>query len=191
MKDFRVHGMCIDAGGLNHGYFLLLGRRSIAGDHRVSILHPLDSSRKIFLWYCMTHIMKAVRNQHNKSLDSGTRNLLDEFGKSISWRCDQGWEKTFMSSIKWANLRASIVGFLEYSKYMLGRYSEIRFICALSANTSVIRHYFYRSYLIAGRVNDIEEELFGRNQHQLGHSISSLRDRFTFVMTLSAPCSTD
>ena len=314
MKDFRVHGVCIDAGGSNHGFFSLLRSRSIAGDHRtmyddehVSMIHPLDSSRKIFLWYCMTHIMKAVRNQHNKSLDSGTRNLLDESGKSISWEVvreilrrdkareqrgckryskltdnavfpdgwlsmmvsickavysyetlaelleyildtlsldmpvpskdevatwmclpgqnlkigqfsffaeflktedwpsekgrnpiptlqfmvcihelfnccfmnkqmninrenidkvyrfvehrlnkigiwhqaamdrrstDKGWEKTFMSSITWGNLRASIVGFLGYSKYMLGRYSEIRFICALSANTSVIESIF-------------------------------------------------
>lgn len=47
-----------------------------------------------------------------------------------------------MSSITWGNLRASIVGFLEHSKYMLMINPAIHFICALSAKTSVIESIF-------------------------------------------------
>ena len=92
LANFKVHGVCVDAGGSNHGFINLLryqniknDRKALYDDEQVSMVHPMDRTRKIYLIYCITHIMKAVRNQHNKSLKTGSRNLLDENDRCITW----------------------------------------------------------------------------------------------------------
>ena len=69
--NFRVHGLCTDAGGANAKLFTML--RDVGTSARtdeswlpedfVSMVHPYGEGRKFFMWFCTTHVLKAMRNQ--------------------------------------------------------------------------------------------------------------------------------
>ena len=41
----------------------------------ISMIHPLDDTRRIFVWSCGTHSLKAIRNNLFRSKHDGTRHL--------------------------------------------------------------------------------------------------------------------
>jgi hypothetical protein len=66
--DCRVHGFASDAGGNNAKlYALLRGHLTEEGlwedPDLVSFLNPVDPTRRVWLWHCTTHLLKAFRNQ--------------------------------------------------------------------------------------------------------------------------------
>ncbi len=87
----RVSGLCFDAGGNNSRFFIdvhgykKVGRNAWLNDEDCYIVHPLDPSRRIYIWFCTTHGMKAMRNQFLSSQPSGTKAFMDENGFSFGW----------------------------------------------------------------------------------------------------------
>ena len=51
----------------------------------VSLIHPFDSTRRIFFWSCGTHSQKATRNNLFGSKKGGTKNLKLN-------KCHFGWK---------------------------------------------------------------------------------------------------
>ena len=66
--DCRVHGLVSDAGGNNAKLYALLREHLTeeglwADPGLVSFMNPVEPTRRIWLWYCTTHLLKALRNQ--------------------------------------------------------------------------------------------------------------------------------
>jgi hypothetical protein len=75
----RVYGVVLDAGGSN-GKF---GSR-LRGNKRLSDTATW-SKRRIYLWFCLTHLLKAMRNQLLASRPGGSKGFLDENGIEFGW----------------------------------------------------------------------------------------------------------
>jgi hypothetical protein len=87
-----VMGMVCDAGGNNARLFKLLRmsgtgafpNEAWVGDDAVRCVNPFDTSRYIYLMFCATHVLKAMRNQLFSSwVHNGTREFLCEAGHHI------------------------------------------------------------------------------------------------------------
>ena len=68
----KICELVCDRGGRNEGFMhsvadeLNLDKKK-PDDTSVSLTHPLDKERKIFLWSCGTHSIKALRNNLYRS----------------------------------------------------------------------------------------------------------------------------
>ena len=49
------------------------------------IVNPWDLKRKIFVWFCITHLMKAFRNQLYASQPGGSRGFQDKYDVPFGW----------------------------------------------------------------------------------------------------------
>ena len=54
-------------------------------DEDCSIPHTIDPSRKLYVWFCTTHVLKALRNQFRSSNQSGKKAFQDESGTNFGW----------------------------------------------------------------------------------------------------------
>jgi hypothetical protein len=85
MNDFRVHGMCCDAGGANARFYRMQRKAKPRTKCEESWLpkdfftgaHPFRNGRTIFFYHCMAHILKALRNALYASRKGGSRYLLN------------------------------------------------------------------------------------------------------------------
>ena len=54
-------------------------------ENTCSIEHVVDPNRKIFLWFCTTHVLKAMRNQLLSSSQTGKKAFQGENGVEFGW----------------------------------------------------------------------------------------------------------
>ena len=50
-----------------------------------SIQHTTDPTRRLFVWFCTTHVLKALRNQFLSSHPSGKKAFKDSNGTDLGW----------------------------------------------------------------------------------------------------------
>ena len=68
-SGFRVHALCCDAAPTNASFFgrlrlLKLTDQVWLWKDQVSCVHPLDPTRRIYLFHCLVHVLKSIRNRH-------------------------------------------------------------------------------------------------------------------------------
>jgi hypothetical protein len=51
----------------------------------ISLIHPIDPTRRLFLWLCSTHQLKSIRNQLWTSRNSGKRSFVSADGYPFGW----------------------------------------------------------------------------------------------------------
>ena len=84
-------GLVLDAGGNNSNFINLLrnGKKlttaSWISDEECYISNPRYPSRRIYFWYCGTHLFKAVRNQLEASQIDGAKSFEDKNGVPFGW----------------------------------------------------------------------------------------------------------
>ena len=92
LKSINVHifGKCHDAGGGNSRLTLLLRDLQRLKEDAVWLDDQLcytqnvfDPTRRIYFWFCLTHLYKAMRNQLLASQPSGTKAFLNANGIPI------------------------------------------------------------------------------------------------------------
>ena len=90
--NVKIHGLCMDAGGNNARFTLLLrdyvrlkGDVVWVDDELCYVENVFDPSRRIYFWFCLTHLFKAMQNQLLASQERGTKAFLDAEGFSIGW----------------------------------------------------------------------------------------------------------
>ena len=76
----KINGLVCDGGGANESFLQKVVDsfnldQKFPNNLSVSMIHPLDKSRRIFVWSCGTHSLKAMRNNLFRSKDDGTRHL--------------------------------------------------------------------------------------------------------------------
>ena len=76
----EICGLVCDGGGSNESFIKkIVEKFDLDKEHTdidsVSMIHPLDNNRRIFIWSCGTHSLKAIRNNLFRSKQNGTRNL--------------------------------------------------------------------------------------------------------------------
>ena len=52
----------------------------------VTTTNPFDPSRKIAIWHCVTHVLKALRNAFHSSMLNKTRNFIDAAGNPFGFQ---------------------------------------------------------------------------------------------------------
>ena len=87
----RVLGVVSDAGGSNASFVSRLrsGKRLKEGwldEEDCYIQNPFDKSRRIYFWFCVTHLMKSVRGQIKSSQDGRSRAFLDKNDTKFGWQ---------------------------------------------------------------------------------------------------------
>eukprot|EP00984_Skeletonema_dohrnii_P030078 scaffold21210_cov78-Skeletonema_dohrnii-CCMP3373.AAC.1 len=87
----RVSGLCFDAGGNNskllsdlHGG-KRIGQSAWLRDEECYIEHPHYPTRRIYIWFCSTHVLKAMRNQFLSSRQKGPKEFVDKYGNKLGW----------------------------------------------------------------------------------------------------------
>ena len=60
-------------------------------EHYISMVHPLDPTRRIYFWLCTTHQIKSMRNQLWTSREKGKRNFHSADDCPFGW--DGLWEQ--------------------------------------------------------------------------------------------------
>ena len=76
----QILGLVMDAGGSNAHFMDLLsnlthtkmGHRSWLDDNECYIQNPWCPQRRIYFWFCITHLFKAIRNQLWASQQTGS-----------------------------------------------------------------------------------------------------------------------
>jgi hypothetical protein len=94
MNDFRVHGMCCDAGGANARFYRMQRSAKLRTKCEDGWLpeafftgpHPFRPGRVIYYYHCMSHILKAMRNALYASRKGGSRFLLNRDEANVT-----GW----------------------------------------------------------------------------------------------------
>jgi len=88
----KVYGLVLDAGGNNAKFTRRLRNDVTFADEATWIDDDLchtknifDPSRRIYFWFCMTHLLKAMRNQLVASQPQGNKAFLDKHGTSFGW----------------------------------------------------------------------------------------------------------
>ena len=76
----QIHGLVCDGGGSNESFLHKIVEKlcfegKIIDMKSVSMIHPFDSTRRIFFWSCGTHSQKATRNNLFRSKLKGSKNL--------------------------------------------------------------------------------------------------------------------
>ena len=87
-----VYGLVMDAGGNNAKFASRLRNGKTFSDEATWIEQEMcytknifDPERRIYIWFCMTHLLKAMRNQLNASQSGGSKEFLDKYGTSFGW----------------------------------------------------------------------------------------------------------
>ena len=87
----QVRGLCLDAGGSNARFTRLLrqlkslGDVSWINDELLCFVNPVDKSRKIHYWFCVTHQTKSNRNQIYASDPEGAKAFEDANDVPFGW----------------------------------------------------------------------------------------------------------
>jgi len=88
----KVYGLVMDAGGNNAKFASRLRDEKRFDDTTTWIDEDLcyvknfdDPSRRIYVWFCMTHLFKAMRNQLLASYPGRSKMFVDEFGTNFGW----------------------------------------------------------------------------------------------------------
>jgi len=86
----QVHGFQCDAGGNNARMVKFLRNGSTADEawlpeQMVCVTNPVFADRKIYIWHCIVHIFKALRNALYASRDSGARSFHDKDNNPFGW----------------------------------------------------------------------------------------------------------
>ena len=87
----EVWGFLCDAGGNNARLFKFLRNGKTSKEpwlpaEMVTTTNPFDPSRKIAIWHCVTHVLKALRNAFHSSMPKGTRNFIDAAGNPFGFQ---------------------------------------------------------------------------------------------------------
>ena len=89
----EVQGAALDAGGCNARFveeffrdLRKLGCESWLDEEDCSIVNPWDLKRKIFIWFCITHLMKSFRGQILASQLGGAKAFVTEYGVPFGWK---------------------------------------------------------------------------------------------------------
>ena len=85
-------GVSMDAGGCNARFaeeffreLKKIGHESWLEDKDCYSGNFLDPSRRIYVWFCITHLMKAFRNAPLASQHGGARFFEDKRGVTFGW----------------------------------------------------------------------------------------------------------
>ena len=88
----EVLAVALDAGGCNARFveeffheLKKLTYESWMEEDDCCIVNPWDLKRKIFVWFCITHLMKAFRNQLYASQPGGSRGFQDKDDVPFGW----------------------------------------------------------------------------------------------------------
>jgi len=88
----KVYGLVLDAGGNNAKFTSRLRDDKKLDDEATWIdeelcytPNPVDPTRRIYTWFCMTHLLKAMRNQLFASQQNGSKSFIDKHGTSFGW----------------------------------------------------------------------------------------------------------
>ena len=88
----RVYGVVLDAGGGNSKFASRLrGNKRFSGtatwleEDLCFTQNIFDPHRRIYIWFCLTHLLKAMRNQLLASQQCGSKLFLDEVGIPFGW----------------------------------------------------------------------------------------------------------
>ena len=82
---------CCDAGGNNSRLLSMLRQKKLKNgqswlnEEDCSIKHTTDPSRRLYIWFCTTHILKALRGQFLSSHQSGKKAFQDSAGTNFGW----------------------------------------------------------------------------------------------------------
>jgi hypothetical protein len=76
MINVEIHGICSDAGGGNARLFMLLTQGSKVAFGICNAVSFVWKGRKIWIFVCSTHNLKAARNSLFRSQMGGTRNCM-------------------------------------------------------------------------------------------------------------------
>ena len=76
----KINGLVCDGGGTNESFLHKVVDSfnlddKFPNNKSISMIHPLDDTRRIFVWSCGTHSVKAVRNNLFGSKHDGTIHL--------------------------------------------------------------------------------------------------------------------
>lgn len=93
MIDSRVYGVCMDAGGNNARLLTILrGGKTLTevkaywiDDNLCYITNPVDDTRRIYIYFCLTHLTKAMRGQLHASRVDGAKSFQDENNVEFGW----------------------------------------------------------------------------------------------------------
>ena len=89
----RIYGVVLDAGGGNSKFASRLRGNKRFSSTTTWLLEQLcftyniyDPHRRIYVWFCLTHMLKAMRNQLLASQQGGSKFFLDEYGIPFGWQ---------------------------------------------------------------------------------------------------------
>jgi hypothetical protein len=87
-----VYGLVMDAGGNNakfasrlHDDLKYSEEAEWIDEEFCYTKNIWDPNRRIYFWFCMTHLLKAMRNQLLASQPNGSKAFLDKHGNSFGW----------------------------------------------------------------------------------------------------------
>ena len=83
LMGIQIHGIVSDGGGGNEKFFRSIVENSTpvedwSSNKNISFINPIDVSRRIYVWSCGTHSLKAVRNNLYRSQPNLARNLRNK-----------------------------------------------------------------------------------------------------------------
>ena len=87
----QILGLVLDAGGNNSNFINLLRhtnkltKASWLNDEECFIQNPRYPTHRIYFWFCMTHLFKAVRNQLYASKPGGAKAFEDKNDVPFGW----------------------------------------------------------------------------------------------------------
>ena len=87
----RVYGLVLDAGGNNAKFISILRDSkkvpdcSWLSEDLCYIHNPYDTSRRVYFYFCMTHGLKAMRNQLLASSQDGSKAFQDKDDVPFGW----------------------------------------------------------------------------------------------------------
>jgi hypothetical protein len=86
-----VLGIVSDAGGSNASFVVRLRngkqlKKRWLEEEDCFILNPFDKSRRIYFWFCITHLMKSMRGQLLASQQDRSRSLLNKNDTPLGWQ---------------------------------------------------------------------------------------------------------
>ena len=87
----EVYGVCLDAGGNNARFVSMvselkrLGTNIWIDDEQCYAKNVKDPSRRIYFWYCCTHLFKSWRGQLLTSSAKGKKAFKDKYDTNFGW----------------------------------------------------------------------------------------------------------
>lgn len=103
----KVRGLVLDAGGGNNKFTCLLRDNAKFNDDVYWLdedfcytCNVFDPKRRIYFWFCMTHGLKAMRNQLLASQQNGSKAFVDEYGTNFGTLTNLPRNQKFISGIE-------------------------------------------------------------------------------------------